>query len=262
MNKQIFWTKEKCAEEALKYNSRIEFKTKNRYAYMKACEYKCLDEICKYDTKYKVRNYWTKERCNEEALKYTKISDFMKHSKGAYSSADKNGWLDEICSHIKSTYKPNGYWTKERCMKEALKYKTKKDFIKMSNSAYSLSYKNGWLDEICSHMRLIGNMYNRCIYAFEFEDNSVYVGLTYNFEKRQKEHLINSNKKSSVYKHINICSRYCCKQLTDYINVYEASLLEEQIKNEYKNNGWNILNKNKCGSIGGFLGRKTKANFS
>ena len=40
----------------------------------------------------------------------------------------------------------------------------------------------------------------RCIYAVEFPDNSVYIGLTYNFENRKKQHLTNS--KSTVYKKV------------------------------------------------------------
>jgi len=47
---------------------------------------------------------------------------------------------------------PNGYWTKERCLNESLKFKTKIDFMNNSNSAYIISYNNKWLDDICSHM--------------------------------------------------------------------------------------------------------------
>jgi predicted GIY-YIG superfamily endonuclease len=246
----IIWTKERCAEEALKYNSRIEFKTKNRYAYNKACEYKCLDEICQYNTKYKTRNYWTKERCAEEALKYSKRGDFLIKSKGAYNAASKNGWLEEICSHIPQYVLPNNYWNKDRCAEEAKKYETKKDFVKNASGCYSAALNNGWLDDVCKHMKLLGNMYNRCIYAFEFEDNKVYIGLTYDIDKRHKEHL---NKNKVVSNHIKTGAKYVLKQLTPYIDVLQASLLEEKFKNQYKEDGWDILNKNKCGCIGGYV---------
>ncbi len=45
-----------------------------------------------------------------------------------------------------------GYWTKERCVAEAKKYKTKKEFRKGSISAYNSSLKNKWLDFVCTHM--------------------------------------------------------------------------------------------------------------
>lgn len=44
-------------------------------------------------------NYWTKERCLQEALKYAHRSDFQSHSKAAYCRAVKSGWVDEICKH-------------------------------------------------------------------------------------------------------------------------------------------------------------------
>lgn len=43
---------------------------------------------------------------------------------------------------------PNGYWTKEKCHVEALKFKYKIEFLKNSASAYVISRKNSWLDEI------------------------------------------------------------------------------------------------------------------
>ncbi len=48
--------------------------------------------------------------------------------------------------------KSNGYWTKERCAEEALKYKTKTEFRKGSPGAESASIKNGWVDAVCGHM--------------------------------------------------------------------------------------------------------------
>ena len=40
-----------------------------------------------------------------------------------------------------------GYWTKENCQKESLKYKTRTELKKGSSGAYHSSRKNGWLDE-------------------------------------------------------------------------------------------------------------------
>ena len=35
---------------------------------------------------------------------------------------EMGGW-DDICSHMIEILKPRGYWTKENCQKESLKYK-------------------------------------------------------------------------------------------------------------------------------------------
>jgi hypothetical protein len=147
--------------------------------------------------------------------------------------------------------KPNGYWTKEKCHEEAVKFTYRHEFEKNSKSAYSIAIKNKWIDDICSHMEVIGNLKKRCIYAIEFADNHAYIGLTFNLKKRFSEHTT-GNKKTSVYKHIEKTgNKPIIKQLTDYIDVGQASSLEGIKEKEYIDNGWIMLNKVKCGTIGG-----------
>lgn len=143
---------------------------------------------------------------------------------------------------------PKNYWTKERCKEEALKYKTRSEFTKGSNSAYCKAWDNKWLDDICNHMTTIGNHYNRCIYSYEFEDGFVYVGLTYNIEERKKQH----DKRGPVKQHIlNTCNIPIFKILTDYIPTELAIIKEREFLDSYINNNWNILNSVKTGALGG-----------
>jgi predicted GIY-YIG superfamily endonuclease len=198
----------------------------------------------------KPNGYWTFDKCKEEASKYTTRTIFQKNSTIAYRSSVKNGWLNECCSHMIVKKKPNGYYTKERCKEEALKYKNKKTFSEKSKGAYNASYKKKWIDEICSHMKPQGSRYKRCIYVYEFSDNHAYVGLTYDIEKRHKQHIEDTN--SYVYKHkLKTGLEPTIKQLTEYIDKEEASKLEGVYKQQYINNGWNILNKAKTGGLGG-----------
>lgn len=150
---KMIWTKEKCLEEALKCNSRTDFYKKNNSAYNSAKNNGWMDEICSHMLSVSKlhKGYWTREACLKELLKYTSMKDLRKNSPGAYGAMFVNKWFQELCSNIKSK-KPNGYWTKERCLEEALKYKTKKEFNKLSKSAYIKSWKEGWIKEICSHM--------------------------------------------------------------------------------------------------------------
>lgn len=53
----------------------------------------------------KPRNYWTKEKCKEDALKYNIRENFKKGYVSAYNAALRNKWLDEICLHMKSNKK-------------------------------------------------------------------------------------------------------------------------------------------------------------
>jgi len=48
----------------------------------------------------KSKNYWTKEKCQEDALLYKSRSEYNKKSCSSYCKAWENGWLDEICSHM------------------------------------------------------------------------------------------------------------------------------------------------------------------
>lgn len=149
------WTKDKCKEESLKYNNVKDYKN-NSLSYRAAVRNKWLDEVCSHMSRKKNSfNYWTKEKCREEALKFEKRKKFELSFPGAYAACRKNGWLDEVCEHMKSKdIKPKGYWTKLRCKEESMKYNTKSEFQKGSKSSYQISCRNGWLDEICSHMSI------------------------------------------------------------------------------------------------------------
>jgi len=152
------------------------------------------------------------------------------------------------------TRKPYGYWkNKENCREEALKFSTISEFAKNHMSPYNFINKMGWGVELFSHMKKYGNWYNRCVYSFEFDDNSVYIGITYNINKRKKEHLKLSGKKiTSVGKHIiKTGLSPILNVLTDYIDVEEAKILENKFVIEYKKGGCTILNSSKTGGIGG-----------
>lgn len=210
--------------------------------------------------KESVRHKWTKSECEIEASKYKTRNEFAKRSRNAYQASIKNGWLDEISSHMVSPYKLS-YWTKETCREEALKYKTRRQFMLNSRVAYNKSIKNGWLNEICSHMKTDGNKYKRCIYAIEFPDNKVYIGLTYNINRRLYQHLSDVN--STVFKYKKISGLDpIIRQLSDYIDVDDASKLESDKLSEYLKNGWISLNMAKCGSVGGKFIKWTKENCS
>jgi predicted GIY-YIG superfamily endonuclease len=146
--------------------------------------------------------------------------------------------------------KPNGYWTYDNCALEALKYLTKIDFKRNSSSAYTVAHKNGWMKEISLHMISNGNKFKRCIYSYEFSDNSVYVGLTFNLNERHNNR--NSHTTDTVTKYQTKTGLIPIKkQLTEYVDVEEARILEGEFVEDYKSNGWNILNIKQTGGIGG-----------
>jgi predicted GIY-YIG superfamily endonuclease len=143
------------------------------------------------------------------------------------------------------------FWNKENCIDVSKKCNSKKEFKDKYPGAYTACRRNGWLDDIWKNMKPLGNKMKRCIYSYEFTDNHVYVGLTYDLKKRNKNHFLEKYK-SVVLKHkINTGLEPKLNKLTDYIDSEEASIEEGKYIDKYIKDGWNILNVDKPGSLGG-----------
>jgi len=141
------------------------------------------------------------------------------------------------------------YWTKDRCFEEIKKYNSKKEFIKNAPGAFTALRRNGWIKEVWgNYENLKGNLKNRCVYTYEFSDNSIYIGITSNIEERNKNHF---RYKSAVNQH---CKKSGLspklKVITDYIELEKAIELEKELIFDYKKLNWNVLNKTNGGEIG------------
>lgn len=200
---------------------------------------------------------WTKEKCREEALKYETRSDFRKNSIVASLVASKNNWMNDICSHMKMLKHHEDYWTKDKCGELALLCKSRTEFHENYRAAFNSSIKNDWISDICSHM-LPTNIKKRCIYAYEFDDNSAYIGLTYDIKNRHSRHL--SNVKSPIKIQIDKNINFKLKKLTKHIKIKNAKVKEKYYLEKYKKYGWKILNIAKTGSVGGITIKWTKEN--
>lgn len=148
------WTKKTIIDEAKKYQSRKEFSENSGSAYHAALYQGILEDACSHMPKRKEwKGFLDKDHCSEVAKKYSSRTEFARsEDRSAYEKARSNGWLDEICSHMKRSKKPPGFWTEKRCGEEALKYKTRNEFRLGSPTAYSNAQKGGYLDSICNHM--------------------------------------------------------------------------------------------------------------
>ena len=199
--------------------------------------------------KIKYRKNLTKDECILICKKYNNYAEFYKNEHNIYNFIFLRGWLDELTNHmIRERNKPI-VWIKEDCIKESLKYKTIKEWVKNSRSSYRAAHKNKWFEECSLNMIKLGSRQLRAIYSFEFEDNHVYVGLTYSPKNRKKYHLTNKN--STVFKYIlktNLIPEF--KILTDYLERDIASTKEGDMLNNYIGYGWIALNKAKTGGLG------------
>ena len=241
--KNIKWTKELAHQEALKYKSKSEFEKGSNKAYNSAIYNGWLNDITQHMTpKYKT---WTYDEVYQEAQKYNSKNEFKINSPSYYRAALRNKWIDNVTKHMSPKY---NVWTIEKTKKEAEKYTSRSQFERESPQAYGAAHYNGWLPEITKHMEYLGNRASRLVYAYEFPDNHVYIGLTFNKDKRDDQHL----KSGTVFNHRIKTNLEPIRVLkSEYIDSQEASKLEGNVLNDYKKNGWIVLNKVKTGNLGG-----------
>jgi hypothetical protein len=146
-----YWTKERCHEIALLCKNNLEFENKYNSVYVTSRKKGWYDEITKHFVELRKRNrYWTIERSIDVTKECKNKSELKKKYYQAYFVLKNNNLLDKIYDK-----KIKNIWSFENCKKEALKYNSRGDFQKKSKCAYSKAHKMKWLDEICSHMKLI-----------------------------------------------------------------------------------------------------------
>lgn len=140
VEKQTKWTEEVCRKEALKYNSRKDFRKYCKGAYDKAKEMGWLQNYT-WLTYNKPHSEWDYNSCKEEASKYSNRNEFGKSAYGAYTCARKNGWLDDFYP-----IPLRRYFDYDTCKRMVSKYQSLNDLLINDRSLYESIRKKGWLD--------------------------------------------------------------------------------------------------------------------
>lgn len=206
----------------------------------------------------KKETYWTIDRSIEESKKYQHRCDFKKNSNRAYTVLRINGLLDKYCSHMTSP-EICKVWTEDKVREVVKLCKSRSEFTLKYPGAQNWAKKHNILNDIIKNYYPQGNRYKRCIYAYEFSDNTVYVGLTYNLHKRNIKHF--NDPESKVFQHIKSTGLYPkLIQKTDFLDYIEASKMEGIILNQYKMDGWIPLNACKTGGLGSVKIKREKNN--
>jgi len=209
------------------------------------------DDITKHFIRLQ-REPYTFDEVMNIALKYDHPGDFQNNENSVYTVARNRGWFDEVTKHMTNK---NTSWTLEQVRQLAQKYTTKKEFKDGDPKAYFWSITTLTPEEykeITVHMEPLGNFANRMIYVFEFPNKSVYVGLTFNSKKRFNQHMRSTD--STVNKYIQKTGlEPIFKETTEYMSRENAIKKEEEIEEQYRKNGWKILNIAKTGALGGSI---------
>ena len=192
---------------------------------------------------------WANEEIFTEAKKYKSRSQWASESSKSYGAAGRRGIRERACEHM-GEKNQTGVWTKSSVLRESKRFKTKRDWLNQSRNSYAAAKYHEWFEEATGHMRALGSRHKRCIYKIEvLGTNLVYIGLSFDAEKRLKEHL-RSNR------FIALVSKYGLEaikltKLTEYLNREEVADLEVKFIAEHKSLGYELLNKNKGGVLGG-----------
>lgn len=80
---------------------------------------------------------------------YTDLAQFRLEQRNAYSLIVRNGWIDELCSHMDRNRRDN--LSKEECISIAADCKTVSEFKEKDASAYTKARTNGWMRDVGGH---------------------------------------------------------------------------------------------------------------
>ena len=209
----------------------------------------------------KPNKYWNYERCYNEAEKYNTKNEFQKGNESAYKSALKNHWLDDykwfkdgcLLSAIKRTK-----WTQQSCYEEAQKYDTRSAFEKGNGSAYQVALKNNWLDDygwlIDGKTKLFTDKIDS-VYVYLFKEYSTaYVGRTINIKERDRQHIYTKTDAVAKFAYEHNISIPDPIILESNLTVEQGLEREDYWLNQYKDQGYYMLNKAKTGKGCGALG--------
>ena len=263
-HKRPDYTDEELAELAKGYDDLTLFRKEHRQPYFAIVRRGKIDELCGHMKRNKPETY-TVEEIRNIASKYKTRSEFMGKAAAVYLAASRRGIMDDVCSHMERLRRPKGFYTKGYCHVVALDYKTKGEFQQGNRYAYSRAFNEGWLDDICSHMEVGCNNWNkRKVYVYTFPDGYAYVGLTDDIKRRKNEHLHKySHKKiSPVLLHSRETGEsYEYKELTEWLDAETAAKAEDEYIKKYKADGWKMLNRQRGGGLGGDVrkAQETKA---
>jgi len=95
---------------------------------------------------------WTKESIQKIASQYSERGDFRTKEPVAYQIMVKNGWTNDILSHMSGGHKE---WTKDEIINLTKNYTNKSDFTDDYPNARMAAMRHGWWEEVTKHMETV-----------------------------------------------------------------------------------------------------------
>lgn len=248
------WSDEMAINRASNYKSLYEFRTKDSTAYHALVVRGLLEIACSHmERKHMPEGYWTKERVMEKVSVSDSLKDFKNRFRAAYMAAQIRGWLVDV---VEALGHEREQWTEEKAREVIATCKDYNDFRIRFRGCWNYLCDRNLLVKLTKNLERKGSLCRRRIYVFEFKDNHAYIGLAKDPEDRYNEHT-RYDQSSAVYQYLQKTHcKFDFKLLTGWLDKDEASMEEENWRQEYIKDGWLMLNRVKCGSLGGWQGKR------
>ena len=193
---------------------------------------------------------------------YSKVNYVNYHTPVCIISKEYGEFWQKPINHLNGKVGcsiPRIIYTYDYCYNIALKYKSLYEFRKNDYRVYAKSQKKNWLNDYTWLEDDTEKIKMQTIYVYEFSDNSAYVGLTNDivrrdFQHRHRQYHSNGDERRdgvldySISNNIEIPE---VKILKENLTKKESQIEEQRFIKFYRKNGWNMINKNKGGSLGG-----------
>lgn len=263
------WDVEEVKKMISNYKTLYDFRTENFNIYKQIKRRGLIPELLGHLQRGAGIDRWDIENIKKIISNYKNLIDFRRDHEHIYNQIKGRGRKlnDELLGHLEKRAEK---YTEDDLRKLAEPFKHKRDFEKKYPSQYDIARKNGWLNKI-KDWEPLGNTYNRMVYVYEFKDKkdnplAVYVGLTGNEDRRDREHISGwvsrSGKSSPVYRYIIGNNIKPVKRILSngYIPYKDAIDMECYYQNDFykkdKNEDgslvWFPLHSQKCGGLGGY----------
>jgi hypothetical protein len=141
------YNKQSCYDIASSYTTLKDFMEEQWSVYRTALKHDWLKDYTWLERKHvqSVKN-WTYEMCLEDSKRFKTRGEYAEKSRSSYNKARKEGWLEDF-TWLQPTRNPIGYYTKEICIEEGKKYRSRSEWQHANQMSYKTARENGWLDE-------------------------------------------------------------------------------------------------------------------
>lgn len=159
-NKKVHvWTEELLRIEKQKYKNIDEWKIKSKSSFL-AAQKLSMFGLKSGNKREAPRSKWDLNSVRESALKFNSRSEWKRAAGGAYTAAVRNGWIEQVTSHMAILH-PIGRWNnKSAIIDNAKKYQTKSAWMRNSAGAYEAAKRLKCFEEATAHMQIMRMSWN------------------------------------------------------------------------------------------------------